>query len=182
MLSKDKLKTILDPIDGKIENNNNLRLGAVLIPYFVNLDSILFIKRTETMKNHPGEIALPGGGYELKDKHLINTVLREAFEEVGLHRTDINLLGRLPPIPTTSYFFVYPYVGLIEKEVILKIQESEVEYAFFVKLADLLNKDKQKLIVREDGKKHLAYQVEGITIWGATAAIIKEFLRRLQSK
>lgn len=182
MLSEDKFKSILEPIDGKIENDGDMRLGAVLIPYFVNSESILFIKRTETMKNHPGEIALPGGGYEPKDKKLINTVLREAFEEVGLKKVDINLLGRLPPIPTTSYFFVYPYVGFIKKEVELKIQESEVEYAFFVKLTDLLNKDKQKLIVREDGKKHLAYQVEGITIWGATATIIKEFLRRLQSK
>ena len=48
-----------------------------------------FIKRAEYNGAHSGQIALPGGKFEIIDKNLVNTALRETSEEIGIDASNI---------------------------------------------------------------------------------------------
>ena len=67
-------------------NDSRMKVSAVLVPVFFKAGQyhLLFIQRTERVKNHKGQISFPGGAYEKADGLLLNTALREAEEEIGL--------------------------------------------------------------------------------------------------
>ena len=114
-ISKDKL--------------SNMRKAAVLIGLFKKNDEWCFslIRRPMNEKNHPGQIALPGGAME-KNETLMNTALREAFEEVGIKPEDVEIIGQLTPIPVpVSEYLIYPFVGVIDYEPEWVLNEDEVE-------------------------------------------------------
>jgi 8-oxo-dGTP pyrophosphatase MutT (NUDIX family) len=52
---------------------------------------MIFTKRTELVHYHKGEISFPGGGYSPEDGNLLNTALRESFEEIGLDPKDVEV-------------------------------------------------------------------------------------------
>ena len=94
----------------------NYRHASVLVPLFKSDGEyqVLFTKRTHQVEEHKGQISFPGGGVEDKDRTLEETALREAFEEVGLKRGDVSILGQLDDTPTAaSRFIIHPFVGLI---------------------------------------------------------------------
>ena len=62
--------------------------------------SLLFTRRTETVQDHKGQVAFPGGGMEPQDADLVETALREAQEEIGLECSAVQVIGRLQPFPT----------------------------------------------------------------------------------
>jgi 8-oxo-dGTP pyrophosphatase MutT (NUDIX family) len=63
--------------------------AAVAIIFFRkdDLTHLLFVKRNESLKEHAGQISFPGGRYDLEDAHLLQTVIRETVEEVGISLT-----------------------------------------------------------------------------------------------
>ena len=77
-----------------------MKEAAVLICFYKQNDEYYFplIKRPMHEKNHPGQIALPGGSKE-NNESLEETALREAFEEVGIEPESVKLLGKLTPLP-----------------------------------------------------------------------------------
>ena len=58
---------------------------------------ILFVERPATMRTHAAQIAFPGGAADPDDADLADTALREAYEETGVDRDGIEVLGLLPP-------------------------------------------------------------------------------------
>ena len=92
-------------------------------------------------KNHPGQIALPGGAME-KNETLMNTALREAFEEVGINPEDVEIIGQLTPIPVpVSEYLIYPFVGVIDYEPEWVLNEHEVEELLILKMSELISSD-----------------------------------------
>ena len=85
----------------KIDFFNNLdfryKPSSVFILIFSskNKDEILFLKRSNNLELHKGEICFPGGSYEDDDRDLLNTAYRELEEEVGIKKSDINALAFL---------------------------------------------------------------------------------------
>ena len=79
------LNNALRPVDPK------LRDAAVLIPITSSPDglNVILTKRSNNLKHHPGQIALPGGKVEKSDKDVIETALREAYEEIGLLKNNV---------------------------------------------------------------------------------------------
>ena len=74
----------------------------------------IFTRRRRDLRSHPGEISFPGGRRD-PGEELSFTALREAEEEIGLARDDVELLGALTPVPTiATNYAVYPFVGIIE--------------------------------------------------------------------
>ena len=156
--------------------------AAVLVPIFYKQGQyyILFIKRTERMRQHKGEISFPGGGRLKTDKTLLDTALRECAEEIGLPPGEVEVLGQLDDTPTTtSGYVISPFVGLIPYPYEFKGDEWEVEEIIEVPISALLDKERlQQKTTLVKGKEvtSYAYQYQGRIVWGATAEILRQFL------
>ena len=175
------LEDKLISVDAPTSEKPHLRLAAVLIPIFVDNDTVLFTKRTESLKQHQGQIAFPGGRFEDSDQDLAETALRETEEEVGISRKHIKLVGRLEPKISTSRHYVYPYVGFVQGKPQITINDLEVQEYFFSKLEHLLNPDIFETGFYKGGVRKY-YVVEDYKIWGLTQIILSEFLDLIQKQ
>ena len=167
-------------------SEGSYRHSAVLIPLFEanGEHRILFTKRTYKVEAHKGQISFPGGAVDKEDGSLEETALREAYEEIGLHREDVTVLGRTDDAVTmTSSYIVHPFVGLIPYPYDFRISPREVasliEVPFRVFLPD--GAGDNILPIRYEGGTYesLSYVYEGEVIWGATARIMKNFIQLL---
>jgi 8-oxo-dGTP pyrophosphatase MutT (NUDIX family) len=157
--------------------------AAVLVPLFHRDGELVAVltERRADLRRHAGEISFPGGRQDFPDEDLRITALREAEEEVGLARADVELVGALPPVGTyvTSYR-VFPFVGLIEPGRVWVPQEAEVAQVLELPLAELVRGHEHKrLIGRGVPIKMPTYTVDGNFVWGATARIVAQLLERL---
>ena len=160
---------------------NNMRKAAVLIGLFKKNDEWCFslIRRPMNEKNHPGQIALPGGAME-KNETLMNTALREAFEEVGINPEDVEIIGQLTPIPVpVSEYLIYPFVGVIDYEPEWVLNEDEVEELLILKMSELISSDNgytEMWDLRGNKVEVPIFKVMNETVWGATAAVLSELI------
>jgi 8-oxo-dGTP pyrophosphatase MutT (NUDIX family) len=157
--------------------------AAVLIPIYISRGHLhtVFTKRNADLRRHAGEISFPGGR---RDDHeeLRETALREAEEEIGLERGDVEIVGALPPTGTiVTNYAVYPFVGLIEPGSLFRPNPIEVDSVVELSLPALVaGFERKRLIRRGVPIKTDTYTVEGSFIWGATARIVRNLLERLQ--
>ncbi|MBA7694621.1 putative Nudix hydrolase NudL [subsurface metagenome] len=90
---------------------------------------------------HRGEMSFPGGKFEPEvDKSLKDTALRETEEEIGVHRSNVRIIGCLDDFPTISKFIVTPFLGLISNNQKLKRDEREVQKILKVPIDFFINK------------------------------------------
>jgi len=124
------------------------RSAAVLIPLLrkENVWHVLFTRRTDTLPEHSGQVAFPGGRAEPGDLNPEDTALREAREEIGLKPTDVQVLGRLNDFITITNYRVTPIVGMIPWPFSLHLEKQEVSRVFTIPLdwlADPANREEQ---------------------------------------
>lgn len=181
-LTKQQLLSAFRHKEGKVRaysQKNHSNRAAVLVPIieYTNNFRVLFTQKPDFLQHHAGQISFPGGREEPSDASLIETAMREAYEEIGLTASQITLLGSLPTRETFSGpgFLVQPYVALIEPPLRLMLDPNEVAAAFEVPLNFLV--DQQNWQHRHglwQGKRRYYYaiQYEDYFIWGLTAAII----------
>ena len=156
--------------------------SAVLLPIYKKDGEyhLLFIKRTETVKVHKGQISFPGGAYEEKDRMLATTALRESTEEIGLAAEVVELLGELDDISTIGTgYIISPFVAFIPWPYPLKVDATETEEIIEVPISALLDRDCLRLGTdTADGREipTYFYHYKERVIWGATARILKQFL------
>jgi len=156
--------------------------AAVLVPLYVRGDElhVVFTKRREDLRRHPGEISFPGGRRDHPDEELQTTALREAEEEIGLSTHDVDLLGTLTPVSTfVTGYLIYPHVGLIEP-ITWKPSPNEVELVLELPLHELISGYALRPMTRRGFTFETdTYVVDDHLIWGATARILGELLERL---
>jgi 8-oxo-dGTP pyrophosphatase MutT (NUDIX family) len=164
------------------------RLSAVMILIFNenNSSKIVVIKRPQYEGVHSGQIALPGGKFETSDQTLENTALRETEEEIGIASHQINVIGKLSDIYIPpSNFIVSPYVGYIPQKPFFTANQREVEAVHTFEI-ELLNQNNiiNKTILHSNGNRFNtpSYQINDLSIWGATAMILSEFAMLLANK
>jgi 8-oxo-dGTP pyrophosphatase MutT (NUDIX family) len=157
------------------------RKSAVLILLYPKGNSIntILIQRPVYEGVHSGQIAFPGGKFEEKDLLLENTALREANEEIGINTNNIQLIGSLTDVYISpSNFLVKPFVGFVNELSELKADSYEVDKIIHSNLFSLNNDSIKglKTIEHSNGFKIKTpyYEVEGFTVWGATAMMISE--------
>ena len=160
---------------------DRLKTAAVLVPLVPRSQglSILLTRRTETVKDHPGQISFPGGRVEAGDLGPADTALRETAEEIGLEPERITVVGYLDAYPVVTGYAVVPVVGFIEADVPLTLDPTEVAEAFEVPLDFLMDAANVRQHRRSrDGVELLTfeYHYAGHRIWGATAHMIKKFI------
>ncbi|MGQ0524894.1 MAG: CoA pyrophosphatase [Betaproteobacteria bacterium] len=159
--------------------------AAVLVPLVSRggTVNVLFTQRTAHLADHAGQISFPGGRVEREDASRDETALRETEEEIGLARTRIQLLGRLPDYEIPSGFRITPVVGWIEAPFDLTPDPFEVEAVFEAPLAHFLdagNYQRRQYHFRGRHRHYMAIPYEGRYIWGATAGMLYSLCRMLQ--
>jgi 8-oxo-dGTP pyrophosphatase MutT (NUDIX family) len=176
-------------IDDRYRSSPDLpRAAAVLVPLVCRPAglSVLLTERTAHLSSHAGQVAFPGGRTEPADASPVATALRETEEEVGLHRSHIEVLGAMPQYLTGSGFVVTPVVGLVVAAHTLTLDDNEVAEAFEVPLAFLMDpaNHQRRLYRWSDGGERSFFAMpwtgpEGDEhfIWGVTAAMIRNLYR-----
>ena len=182
----DQIRTILSSRKRGVIEHPPFSHAAVLVPLFKKGDGchLLFTKRSDQVKYHKGEISFPGGVVDEEDLELINTALREAHEEIGLKKSDVQIIGILDDIVTITEFIVTPIVGLFPYPYPFKVSEVEIAELIEIPLSSLLHEEcfSEREIIRGGQKEVVyAYQYEKHLIWGATARILKQFLDLIPS-
>lgn len=173
----ERLRDILQADDAP-PPSSEFRLAAVLIPLFLREDTVhvVLTKRTDQVRTHQGQISFPGGAWEPADASLLETALREAHEEVGLRPQDADVLGVLTDTPTNvSGFLVRPFVGAIPHPYEFVQDLAEVAGLLSPPLDVFADPSRRRQEIRErDGVRYPLYffDVEGDTVWGATARML----------
>jgi 8-oxo-dGTP pyrophosphatase MutT (NUDIX family) len=161
--------------------------AAVLVPLFVTADAnephVVLTRRRADLRRHAGEISFPGGRRDACDATLADTALREAEEEVGLPRSQVRLLGELPPTSTfATNYVIHPYVGVIPAGLLWQLSPREVDAVLELPVAALRSaRTRTRLQRRGISFETDAYRLEENLIWGATARILEQLLERLQT-
>jgi 8-oxo-dGTP pyrophosphatase MutT (NUDIX family) len=137
---------------------------------------LVLTKRPDTMPTHAGHISFPGGRPHPEDRDPVDTALREAQEEVAIQPSRVEVLGFLPPIDTVEFtLLVVPVVGRVETPLELVPSEREVSRIHTPKLGDLADPERWWAIPW-NGYQVWYYDLEGDTLWGATAHMVRQLL------
>ena len=182
----DEIRKILASRERKAIEHPSFARAAVLVPLFNKEGNchLLLTKRTDQVKYHKGEISFPGGMVDEEDLSLERTAIREAFEEVGLQESDVQIIGALDDIITITEFIVTPFVGLFPYPYPFETSPVEIAELIEVPLSFLLTEENfNEQEITRMGRKEIiyAYQYGEHTIWGATARILKQFLDLITS-
>lgn len=159
------------------------RTAAVLVPV-LDLDKpeVVFTRRAEHLAQHAGQVSFPGGAAEQHDDSAVATALREAREEIGLDPSAVTAVGFLDRFDTISDYRVLPVVGLVEPPTRWVIDHSEVAELFTVPLDVLLDRNNyRKQVAEQLGQRYVYHRLDwqGHSIWGLTAAMMLNLLRRM---
>jgi 8-oxo-dGTP pyrophosphatase MutT (NUDIX family) len=156
--------------------------AGVLVPLYRRGGSwhLLLCRRSDSLREHQGEVAFPGGRLEPGDADLVQCALREAHEEVGLKPTDVAVTGALDSVNTRTGYQVWPTVATVPDSYQFVPSKDEVATLLEVPIDWLL--DERSL--RSDARLHPdgtltdrgCYVFGPHLIFGATASIITQLL------
>ncbi len=142
---------------------------------------LLLTRRAAHLRHHPGQISFPGGKIETGETAAA-AALRETYEETGIEPRQIQLLGSLAALNTSTGFMVQPWLGYLPARPRLVLQPAEV--------AAVLTMPLQYALPQADGRSHW-HQLqcgqrtlhflpfEGQLIWGASAAMLQQLVQQL---
>lgn len=180
----------LDGIHDKLPDPAPLRFAAVIGvllegPRHRGDPALLLTERSSMMRQHAGQIAFPGGKPDVDDRDLLDTALREAWEEVGLPREQVSVLGRLAPVPTPTGYMIVPFIGRITSDWEPHRASPEVERILTPSLRTLLD----PAIYRHAGDVEWRgamvalheYAIAEPPLWGATARMVWDLLDRIRA-
>ena len=160
-----------------------IRPAAVLIPVVDRPEpTVLLTQRSAHLNEHAGQISFPGGKIDPTDASPLDAALREAEEEVGLTREFIDPIGYLDLYGTSFGFRILPTVAKVRPGFTLRISPAEVDDAFEVPLAFLMNPANHQLQSKEfRGVERFYYAMPygERYIWGATAGILRVLYERI---
>jgi 8-oxo-dGTP pyrophosphatase MutT (NUDIX family) len=157
--------------------------SAVLVPLYVDAAGrthAVFTRRRHDLRRHAGEISFPGGRRE-PGETLLEAALREAHEEIGLPPEHVDVVGALAPVGTfVTNYAIYPFVGVIEPGTAWVPQAREVAEVLELALEEVRAAQAEKRLVRKGIPFRTdTYEVGDAMIWGATARIVADLLRRV---
>ena len=161
-----------------------LRPAGVLAPIVRRQGglALLLTKRSSALKHHPGQIAFPGGKQEEGDTDVIAAALREAQEEIGLPRGQVDVLGTLPAHETVTSFQVTPVIGFVAEPFEIRPEAGEVDEVFAVPLTHVLDPANYAVQSRRWRGQHRHYYTVPYGpyyIWGATARMLRAWADRM---
>jgi 8-oxo-dGTP pyrophosphatase MutT (NUDIX family) len=144
--------------------------------------------RGSGLRNHTGQVSLPGGRVD-EGESIEAAALREAYEEIGVDRAMVEVLGRLTPlhIPVSGYL-LHPVVGFASMRP--AFQRAEWEVARIIEapvslLSDpgVIKRELRTRVVKGQSTDVTVpyFDIDGEKVWGATAMVLAEFCAILGS-
>jgi len=159
------------------------RPAAVLVLLYPDLHGearVVLIERTTGDGHHSGEVSFPGGKAEPEDADAAATALREATEEVALDpvTAGVRIVGLLDRmwIPVSD-FEVTPVMALAERPPHLVPSPFEVARIIEPPVARFLPDAPVTMVertIREWPLRYGSYDLDGVSVWGATARILSQ--------
>ncbi len=165
-----------------LQPNDTTKPSSVLMLIYPdkNEPHTIFIKRQEYKGVHSGQISLPGGKKDPTDTDMQHTALREAWEEIGLDISQVDIIGKLSNIfIDRSNHLVHPYVGITHQLNNLIPDPREVNKIIHIPVKDVVfHPPIQHFEFRRNGYKidMPYYPLQGEILWGATAMMVSEFI------
>lgn len=170
------------------QKDNSLKLSAVLVPFAFHEDELklIFTRRSLNLERHKGQVSFPGGIIEQNDKDPVASALRETFEEIGIKKEKIRILGAMPPFDSSTGYYIFPIVGFIEDLNGLHKNGIEVDRIFCIPYAWLKNPKNYFLkdystpegLIR---KVWFYREYDGEKLWGITAKITRDFIDLIEN-
>jgi 8-oxo-dGTP pyrophosphatase MutT (NUDIX family) len=140
--------------------------------------TVLFTERAAHLKEHAGQVSLPGGRV-VAGETPAEAALREAHEEVGLAPAGVDVIGSLDAFLTGTGFTITPVIGVVADAAFVATPDPhEVAGVFEVPLGVILDRTAMSVgYFERHGSRLLTYELHysGRRIWGATAAILRNF-------
>ena len=186
-VNKDLIRRVVSEHAKKPASNDRLFPSAVLIPLLCKDDElhVLLTERTHAVRRHKGQVCFPGGTPEDDDGSLLDTALREAWEEVGVRPEDVEVVGEIDDnVVASTGYVISPFVGFVPYPYTFSASESETRDIFLVPLSVLMDPERFKHQERQIGEYYYSGPVcdyDGHVIWGATGRILMHFVGLLSA-
>lgn len=143
--------------------------------------------RGSRLRHHTGQVSLPGGRLDHPGESVEAAALREAYEEIGITPSAVDILGRLTPLPVVvSAHLLQPVVGTIAERPTFALAAHEVERLIEVPVTRLLQHDavaweERVRSLPPSGLMNVPYfEIDGARVWGATAMVLAEFIALIE--
>ena len=177
----ERVRGALASRERRAAESSALQRAAVLLALFAaspnGAPHLWLVRRSEGVRTHRGQVALPGGKREPGDADFLATALRESHEEIGLLPSDVEVLGVLDDRETITGYLITPYVGWIANPFTPEPLAAEVARVFDVPLAAFADEPRRTRIPWHGTEREvLSYEVAGEVVWGATASILRHFV------
>ncbi|GAA5167152.1 NUDIX hydrolase [Ornithinimicrobium tianjinense] len=142
--------------------------------------TVVITERSHSMRRHAGQPAFPGGGTEPGDADAVHTALREAWEEIGLESSGVEVLGQLPTLHlSVSGYDVTPVLAWWRRpapETLWAKDPREVARVLRPSVASLVAPEARFQVRHPSGFVGPAWDVEGLLVWGFTGGILDRVL------
>jgi 8-oxo-dGTP pyrophosphatase MutT (NUDIX family) len=140
---------------------------------------IVLTVRSETLRNHAGQISLPGGRMD-PGEDAVQTALREAWEELGIVAEELDVLGALSEmyIPPSN-FCLTPVVAATHRRPDFTPHDAEVAALIEVPLdllADPATIQEETRFIAGEERRVPYFLIDSHKVWGATAMILAELV------
>jgi len=159
------------------------RPAGVLVLLYPDADGLARVVLTERATrdgHHSGEVSFPGGAAEQDDADITATALREAAEEIALDAdaAGLRVIGSLERfwIPVSD-FEVTPVVAVATHRPVLTASPAEVARIVEPPVARFLPDAPVEIVertIRDWPLRYGAYDLDGLSVWGATARILSQ--------
>ena len=143
--------------------------------------TVLLTQRPRTMRDHPGQVAFPGGKIDAGED-AVEAALREAWEELGITREAVRVIGTTDRYQTGTGFDITPVLATVPADLPIRPDPREVESWFEAPLDHLLDRkrwNENEVFWKGAMRRYYEMDHEGYRIWGVTAAICINLSRRL---
>lgn len=170
------------------ENFINSAVIFLIIPYKDKPYDLVLIRRTKQENDkHSGEMSFPGGKFDPDlDKSYLDTALRELEEELGIPRSNVEILGCIDDHLTPKGFIITTFIAIIDENQKLIKQDNEVKEIVKIPIsffADKRNFRERTYKLKNEliGVGKFKYKIQGevYVIFGATSHIIVNFIDKI---
>lgn len=143
--------------------------------------TVLLTQRPRTMRDHPGQVAFPGGKLD-EGENAVEAALREAWEELGIEAHHVQVIGTTDRYQTGTGFDITPVLATVPPDLDIRPNAREVESWFEAPLDLLMDRERwqeNETFFKGAMRRYYEMDHEGYRIWGVTAAICINLSRRL---